>query len=59
MGWALNNALWDGRPVLVTGGTGNPLSSIEAAWSDRVTWVDGVIEDQMLLERALGEHRGE
>jgi CDP-glucose 4,6-dehydratase len=34
-----------------------PSSSIERAWADRVTWVAGEVEDQRLLERALGEHR--
>src|SRR5687768_1402645 len=34
-----------------------PPSSIEARWAAHVTWVDGVVEDQALLERTLGEHR--
>ena len=34
-----------------------PPSSVQLAWSDRVTVVDGVVEDQALLERALGEGR--
>jgi CDP-glucose 4,6-dehydratase len=33
-----------------------PPTSIERRWADRVTWVDGAVEDQALLERALGEH---
>lgn len=81
MGWAVNAALWTGRTVLVTGGTGFlgshltqllvdagaevtvlrrdrvPPTSIETAWSARVTWVEGAVEDQVLLERILGEHR--
>lgn len=81
MGWAANGALWNGRPVLVTGATGFlgshltqllveagaavavlrrdrvPPSSIERDWAQRVTWVDGVVEDQPLLERTLGEYR--
>ncbi len=80
MAWALNEAHWTGRPVLVTGATGFlgshltrlllaagaevtvlrrdrvPPTSIEVAWADRVTWVDGPVEDQALLERILGEH---
>lgn len=34
-----------------------PPSSVERAWHDEVTWVDGEVEDQPLLERVLGEHR--
>lgn len=34
-----------------------PPSSIERGWIDRVTVVDGVVEDQALLERMLGEGR--
>lgn len=33
-----------------------PPSSVERTWADRVTWVDGDVEDQALLERVLGEH---
>ncbi|HMJ77625.1 MAG TPA: NAD-dependent epimerase/dehydratase family protein [Iamia sp.] len=33
-----------------------PPSSVERAWSDRVTWVEGAVEDQAVIERALGEH---
>lgn len=33
-----------------------PPTSVERAWHGRVTWVDGAVEDQALLERALGEH---
>jgi CDP-glucose 4,6-dehydratase len=34
-----------------------PPTSIDRRWWDRVTWVDGAVEDQALLERVLGEHR--
>jgi CDP-glucose 4,6-dehydratase len=34
-----------------------PPTSIDRRWWDRVTWVDGHVEDQALLERTLGEHR--
>lgn len=34
-----------------------PETSIEARWTAHVTWVDGVVEDQALLERTLGEQR--
>lgn len=34
-----------------------PPSSIEAQWRAQVTWVEGEIEDQPLLERTLGEYR--
>lgn len=33
-----------------------PATSIEQAWAAQVTWVDGDVEDQTLVERALGEH---
>jgi len=33
-----------------------PPSSIEEAWTEQVTWVEGAVEDQALLERILGEH---
>lgn len=33
-----------------------PPTSIERLWDTAVTWVDGDIEDQALVERALGEH---
>lgn len=33
-----------------------PPSNIEEAWTGQVTWVEGAIEDQALLERILGEH---
>ncbi|HEX7133615.1 MAG TPA: GDP-mannose 4,6-dehydratase, partial [Iamia sp.] len=33
-----------------------PPSSVEQAWSERVTWVEGAVEDQALLERILGEY---
>jgi CDP-glucose 4,6-dehydratase len=34
-----------------------PPSSVEARWRKQVTWVEGAIEDQPLLERTLGEYR--
>lgn len=36
-----------------------PPRSIERVWAKAVTWVDGDIEDQALVERAIGEHEVE
>lgn len=33
-----------------------PPTSIERDWNESVTWVDGDVEDQALVERAIGEH---
>lgn len=57
LGTHLVSALVDvGALVVVLRRDRPPLTSIERAWSDAVTWVDGDVEDQRLLERVLGEH---
>lgn len=58
LGSHLTGALVDlGAEVTVLRRDRTPPSSVERSWLDRVTWVDGVVEDQALLERMLGEGR--
>src|SRR5215218_2308143 len=33
-----------------------PATSIERGWQNAITWADGDIEDQALVERVIGEH---
>jgi len=45
-----------GAAVVVVRRDRVPPSSIERGWADRVSWVEGAVEDQALIERVLGEH---
>ena len=44
------------RPSPTCSGRRPPPTSVERTWASAVTWVEGDVEDQRLLERALGEH---
>jgi CDP-glucose 4,6-dehydratase len=58
LGSHLTQALVDlGAEVTVLRRDRVPPTSVEAVWADRVTWVEGAVEDQALVERSLGEHR--
>lgn len=57
LGSHLTGLLLDaGAAVVVARRDRVPPSSIEEAWTARVTWVEGAVEDQALMERILAEH---